>query len=137
MPEASAHGTCPSVDGAGCRERPQKKLPRSGQTLVALPGLLAVMQKVAQQPESGVALHYSEDERGEIWVEELRDWLVALGLPSNRIQLVPGSSSDVINISQVAIVQNPADGKDTLTPNITEPFQIKEVTDAVNGVEIP
>ncbi len=115
----------------------QEKSPRSGKTLVTLPGLLAVMQSVVQQPGSGVALHYPEDERGEVWVEELRDWLVALGLSSSRIQLIPGSSGDVINISQVVVMKNPPDGKNRLPQVITEPFKIKEATDAVNGVEIP
>lgn len=115
----------------------QWSAPHSGEMIVTLPGLLAVMQQVAQQPDSGVALHYPEDERGEVWVEELRDWLVALGLPSSRIQLIPGSSGDVINISQVVVMQGSVDVKNTPLPVITEPFQIKEVTDAVNGVEIP
>lgn len=128
----------PSMDGQV--SRPQEKSPRSGETLVILPGLLAVMQKVVRQPGSGVALHYPEDELGEIWVEELRDWLVALGLPSNRIQLIPGSNGDVINISQVVVMQGSMNGQNTPSapPSvITEPFQIKEVTDTVNGVEIP
>lgn len=113
------------------------EIQHSGETLQVLPALLAVMRQVAQQPGSGIALHYPEDERGEASAEELRDWLVALGLPSSHIQLIPGSSGDVINISQVAIVQNPVEGKHTLSPVITEPFQIKEATDVVNGVEIP
>ena len=119
------------------QERPQEKSPRSGKALVTLPGLLAVMQNVVQQPGSGVALHYPEDERGEVWVEELRDWLVALGLSSSRIQLIPGSSGDVINISQVVVMKNPPNGKNRLPQVITEPFQIKEATGVVNGVEIP
>lgn len=127
----------PCMEAQVSRERPQERFQHNGETLVILPGLLAVMQQVMQQPNSGVVLHYPEDERGEIWAEELRDWLVALGLPSNRIQLIPGSSGDVINISHVAIVKNPADEKNTLSPVITEPFQIKEATDVVNGVEIP
>ena len=138
-----ARDTCASVDGAGCRERPQVPpqhsgtIQRSGETIVTLPGLLAVMQNVVQQPSSGVALHYPEDERGEVWVKELRDWLVALGLSSNRIQLMAGSDGDVIKISQVVMMQGSVDGEKTPTPVITEPFQINEVTDAVNGVEIP
>lgn len=113
---------------------------RSGETLLMLPGLLTVMQAVVQQPDSGVVLHYPENERGEVWVEELRDWLVALGLSSNRIQLIPGSNGDVIYISHVPIMQNPANEQKSLSSSsgiITEPFQIKEATDAINGVEIP
>jgi hypothetical protein len=30
-------------------------------------------------------------EEGSLWAHELRSWLVALGLPSQRIQLVSGS----------------------------------------------
>lgn len=132
---SSQHAVISSVSAA--QWNTPENLPRSGEILVTLPGLLAVMENVVQQPGSGVALHYPEDERGEAWVEELRDWLVALGLSSNRIRLIPGSNADVINISQVAITQNQADGKNTPPSVITEPFQIKEATDAVNGVEIP
>ncbi len=113
---------------------------RSSEPFLMLPGLLTVMQTVVQQPDSGVVLHYPENERGEVWVEELRDWLVALGLSSNRIQLIPGSNGDVINISQVVLMQNPANAQKPLSSPpviITEPFPIKEATDTINGVEIP
>lgn len=127
------------MDGAGCQERPQHsaETQRRGETIVTLPGLLAVMQQVVQQPGSGVALHYPEDEQGEAWADELRDWLVALGLASNRIQLTPGSNAGVINISLGAAIQSAEEKRNTPPPVVTEPFQVKEATDAVNGVEIP
>lgn len=129
----------PCMDGAGCQERPQHsaETQRRGETIVTLPGLLAVMQQVVQQPGSGVVLHYPEDEQGEAWADELRDWLVALGLASNRIQLTPGSNAGVINISLGAAIQSAEEKRNTPPPVVTEPFQVKEATDAVNGVEIP
>ena len=129
----------PCMDGAGCQERPQHGggIQRRGETIVTLPGLLAVMQQVAQQPDSGLVLHYPEDEQGEAWADELRDWLVALGLASNRIQLTPGSNAGVINISLGTAIQSAEEKRNTLPPVVTEPFQVKEATDAVNGVEIP
>lgn len=141
LPESAA--SSPPMQGAmglsvsAEQWKAQEKSPRRGETLVTLPGLLMVMQEVVRQPDSSVMLHYPENERGEVWVEELRDWLVALGLPANRIQLIPGSNGDVINISQGVVMQGAADGKNTPPSVITEPFQIKEATDVVNGVEIP
>ncbi len=127
--------------GSGCRERPQERPQRSGETVATLPGLLAVMQQVMRQPDKSVALHYPESEQGERWVEELRDWLVALGLSSDRIQVMPGSADDMINVMLAATISNPANGQNTAAspPSsiMVEPFQVKEATDAGNGVEIP
>ena len=121
----------------GAQERPQ----RSGETVATLPGLLVVMQQIMRQPDKSVALHYPESEQGERWVEELRDWLVALGLSSDRIQVMPGSADDMINVMLAATISNPANGQNTAAspPSsiMVEPFQVKEATDAGNGVEIP
>ncbi len=123
------------------RSGAQERLQRSGETVATLPGLLAVMQQVMRQPDKSVALHYPESEQGEKWVEELRDWLVALGLSSDRIQVMPGSADDMINVMLAATISNPANGQNTAAspPSsiMVEPFQVKEATDAGNGVEIP
>ena len=118
--------------------------PRSGETVATLPGLLAVMQQVVQHSDQNVVLHYPESENGEKWVAEVRDWLVSLGLASNRIQSIPGSVGDMIKVTQVAAVPNPTNKQNTMAapPSSTssiraEPFHIKEAVEGGNGVEIP
>lgn len=41
-----------------------------------------------------IEIHYPGGEEGEVWIQELTDWLVALGVPSRFISVVPGSAAD-------------------------------------------
>jgi hypothetical protein len=41
-----------------------------------------------------IDVQYPNGEEGEFWVQELTDWLVALGIPSRFISLTPVSESD-------------------------------------------
>ncbi len=43
-----------------------------------------------------IEIQYPGGEEGEFWVQELVDWLVALGLPSRFMLLTPGSAADEI-----------------------------------------
>jgi hypothetical protein len=43
-----------------------------------------------------IEIQYPGGEEGEFWVQELVDWLVALGLPSRFMLLTPGSVADEI-----------------------------------------
>ncbi len=60
--------------------------PRSGSRVAQLPGLGQLISDfdpaVAQ-----IVIYYAPGETGTLWAEELRSWLVALGVPSNRISL--------------------------------------------------
>ena len=58
-------------------------------------------QKKAQkstQPHKNeiIEIQYPGGEEGEFWVQELVDWLVALGVPSRFMLLTPGSTADEI-----------------------------------------
>lgn len=66
--------------------------PRDGSSLVALPALNAVFREFDRQPESRIVIRYPGGEEGIIWVQELRSWLVALGVPESHIVLQPGST---------------------------------------------
>ncbi len=60
--------------------------PRSGERVAQLPGLaqlIADFDPAAAQ----IVIHYAPSEAGTLWAEELRSWLVALGVPSARISL--------------------------------------------------
>jgi len=74
-------------------------IPRHGETLLSVPELSKVMQKWMTDSSRKIELRYPGGEEGELWVEELKDWFVSLGVPSANIQLVPGSNAeDIINI---------------------------------------
>jgi hypothetical protein len=65
--------------------------PRSGAALVAMAPLGEVVQALAEQPAHSLVIGYPGGEEGSLWAHELRSWLVALGIPSQRIQLQSGS----------------------------------------------
>lgn len=66
--------------------------PRAGIELVRFPGLAAAVRGLLAAPASRLELRYPGGDEGSLWAGELRAWLVALGIPSVRIELVPGSS---------------------------------------------
>ena len=65
--------------------------PRSGEMVSTLPGIRAALTAVSQIPSSRVAIHHPGGDQGIWWAEELKGWLITLGLDSNRVELVPGS----------------------------------------------
>jgi len=81
-------------------------IPRHGEALLKVPELSSVMQKWMLDPQQKIELRYPGGEEGELWVEELKDWFVSLGVPSNAIQLSPGSKAeDIINIVLINTVK--------------------------------
>ena len=66
--------------------------PRHGEWLASQPALVAAIGQLQQQPQSRLQIRYPGGDEGVLWAEELQAWLVALGLASNRIERVPGSS---------------------------------------------
>ncbi|HEX5637694.1 MAG: hypothetical protein HYZ31_02815 [Gammaproteobacteria bacterium] len=67
---------------------------RHGEALLKQPQLAELMQHWMNKPGSVIELRYPGGEEGEIWVHELMDWLVALGVPSTAMQTLPGSGTD-------------------------------------------
>jgi len=81
-------------------------VPRHGEALLKDPELSSVMQKWMLNPQQKIELRYPGGEEGELWVEELKDWFVSLGVPSHMIQLSPGSNAeDIINIVLINTVK--------------------------------
>jgi len=73
--------------------------PRSGESLVRMPALKRTVrdylnQKGSQNDQRGqrIFIRHPRGEEGVLWAEELRGWLVALGIPSTDIALNPESS---------------------------------------------
>jgi hypothetical protein len=61
--------------------------PRHGEALARHPGLAQTV-KAVERREGELRIRHGEREADLLWAAELRDWLVALGLPSARIRLV-------------------------------------------------
>jgi len=66
--------------------------PRSGESLAQMPGLAEAATRLMGTRNSRLVVRYPGGEEGVLWAEELRSWLVALGIASSRIELVPGAS---------------------------------------------
>ncbi len=76
--------------------------PRHGEWLVHQPALAGAIGQLRQHPQSRLRIRYPGGDEGVLWAEELQSWLVALGLASNRLELVPGSSkADAIQLDVV------------------------------------
>jgi hypothetical protein len=67
-------------------------VPKKATTLLAMPAISKSMQKLQKNVNSFLKIKYPGGDEGTLWVNELRSWLIALGLSSNRIELVPGSA---------------------------------------------
>lgn len=83
------------------------EMPRHGEVLLKMTGLASIVQQWQQNTGHSIDLRYPGGEEGELWVEELKDWLVSLGVPSSKIHISPGSDAkDIINISLIEVVRN-------------------------------
>ena len=63
----------------------QWDMPRHGEMLIKQTDLTSLIRLWSNQPNSLIEIRYPGGEHGEIWVQELTDWLVALGIPSEVI----------------------------------------------------
>jgi len=72
----------------------QWELARSGDTILSLPALKQVVQAWLADKQKKIEIQYPGGEDGEFWVQELADWLVALGIPSKYMLITPGSGAD-------------------------------------------
>lgn len=68
--------------------------PRSGRTILAEPGVRAAVQAWLARPEGRLKIHHARDEEGVARAEELAGWLIALGVPGDRIELSPRERLD-------------------------------------------
>ncbi|GEM_PF-311420 len=73
--------------------------PRTGESLVRMPALMRTVrdyldQKGSQNDRRGqrISIRHPRGEEGVLWAEELRGWLIALGIPSADITVSPQSS---------------------------------------------
>lgn len=71
--------------------------PRSGESIIRFERLNKLVEAFDQSPDNQILIRHAEGESGTLWGEELRSWLVSLGIPSGRIVLNAGlGQSDAI-----------------------------------------
>jgi hypothetical protein len=71
---------------------------RSGDTILQLPAVRAIVDDWLADTARLIEIRYPGGEEGEFWVHELEDWLVALGIPADKLVMTPGSGAgDVID----------------------------------------
>jgi hypothetical protein len=79
---------------------------RHGELLIKIPELTTIINKWSEDPDQKIELRYPGGEEGVLWVEELMDRLVSLGIPSSTIQLLPGSSAeDIIHVVLIEAIK--------------------------------
>ena len=66
-------------------------LPKQAVTILEMPAIFNSMQTLQKDMNNSLLLKYPGGDEGTLWVNELRSWLIALGLSSKRIELVQGS----------------------------------------------
>jgi hypothetical protein len=77
----------------------QWELARNGERLLGIGGIAEVVSEWTSDKRQKIELQYPGGEEGELWVSQLTDWLVALGIPSISLVAVPGSGKgDIIRL---------------------------------------
>lgn len=71
-------------------------VPKKAATILAMPAIQNSMQKLQNDLTSLLKIKYPGGDEGTLWANELRSWLIALGLSSKRIELIPGSANSTI-----------------------------------------
>jgi len=80
----------------------QWDLSRTGDRMLGIEGLRQAVNQWSADTSQVIELRYPGGEEGDLWVSQLSDWLVALGVPSSNLNTVPGSGSgDIIRIQVI------------------------------------
>lgn len=81
----------------------QWAIPRHGERLLKMPEVKKIMNLWHKNPQQMIEISYPGGEGGELWLTELKDWLIALGVSSANIKSIVGSGSkDIIKLTVVA-----------------------------------
>ncbi len=72
--------------------------PRSGQAVRDNVPLARAMTAYFQRAQAWVRVHHHKRDESSAHAEELRGWLIALGIEANRIELVEDSPTDQLTL---------------------------------------
>ena len=96
-----------AVQKASILQAEQWELARDGDSVLSIPVLNEVVNKWLMDTEKNIEIQYPGGEEGELWVHQLMDWLVALGIPSANLVAVPGSGDgDLIRLRVIRSGEN-------------------------------
>ncbi len=85
----------------------QWELSRNGERLLGIGTVADVVKEWSSDDRQKIELQYPGGEEGELWVYQLMDWLVALGIPSTSLVAVPGSGQgDIIRLRVIRSGEN-------------------------------
>jgi hypothetical protein len=81
----------------------QWAIPRHGERIIKMPEIKKLMSLWHDNPQQMIEISYPGGENGELWLTELKDWLIALGVSSANIKSIVGSGSkDIIKLTVIA-----------------------------------
>ena len=82
----------------------QWAIPRHGERIIKMPEIKKIMQQWHLNTEQAIEISYPGGENGELWLTELKDWLIAFGVSSAKIKSIAGSGSkDTIKLSVITV----------------------------------
>lgn len=64
--------------------------PRSADTVMRMEAVTGAVRAWHRASGAVLVILYPGGEEGTLWAAQLHDWLVALGIPSDRIERIPG-----------------------------------------------
>lgn len=85
---------CLSVENVMSIDAEEWARPRSGEMIATMPVIREVVTTWMKMKNADITIRYPGGETGIIWAQELRDWLVSLGVESNALILSVGSSAE-------------------------------------------
>lgn len=86
---------------------PEWAMPRSGEAMVKQPAMSATAEALLADADTHLTIRYPGGDEGSLWASEVSAWFVALGIPSQRISLMPGAAAlDRIELDVVS--ENPS-----------------------------
>ena len=72
-------------------DRTQWPEQRNSSSVLALTQINAILSQFDEVKLHRITIRYPGGDLGNAWALEVRDWLVALGMPSDAVMLEPGS----------------------------------------------
>ena len=88
-------GTVSAVESVRIISADDWARPRSGESLVQRSALKQTVREYLSKSEAGgqrILIRHPRGEEGVLWAEELRGWLVSLGIPSDDVAVSPEST---------------------------------------------
>lgn len=83
----------------------QWNVPRTTQSVIGMPAIRQAVKAYEETPLATIQLRYAGGDEGTLWANELRSWLVALGIASADIDLLPGAKQT--DQLEIRVVSNP------------------------------